>query len=165
MSSIIPKAEIQSEQLLSTSMAPLVSSIFLAIILIYIQRDVIDHAVASSWLFLIVIIVLSRAALMIVCQRSLLRNSASSHIWLIRTRIGISLSAITWGATSFLFFPVNDPQHQLFLIFMLAGVSVGGVIAYSSDLVSAIMHSTDRYKHGSGGNDISSLYDNKFEAD
>ena len=145
MSSIIPKAEIQSEQLrqlLSTSMAPLVSSIFLAIILIYIQRDVIDHAVASSWLFLIVIIVLSRAALMIVCQRSLLRNSASSHIWLIRTRIGISLSAITWGATSFLFFPVNDPQHQLFLIFMLAGVSVGGVIAYSSDLVSAIMHST-----------------------
>ena len=145
MSSNILKAAIQSAQLrqmLSTSMVPLVLSIFLAMILIYIQRDVIDHAVAFTWLSLIVIIVLSRIVLMVVCQRSLLRNSASSHIWLIRVRIGVLFSAIAWGATSFLLFPANDPQHQLFLVFMLAGLSVGGIIAYSSDFVSAVMHST-----------------------
>ena len=145
MSDIIQKAAIQSVQLrqmLSTSMVPLVLTIFLAMILIYIQRDVIEHTVAFTWLSLIVIIVLSRIALMIACQRSLLRNSASAHIWLIRLRIGVLFSAIAWGATSFLLFPANDLQHQLFLVFMLAGLSVGGVIAYSADLVSAIMYST-----------------------
>jgi hypothetical protein len=66
--------------MLSTSMVPVVLGMFLAMILIYIQRDVIDNTVAFTWLSLIAIIVLSRIALMVACQRSLLGNSASAHI-------------------------------------------------------------------------------------
>jgi hypothetical protein len=62
--------------MLSTSMVPVVLGMFL----IYIQRDVIDNTVAFTWLSLIAIIVLSRIALMVACQRSLLGNSASAHI-------------------------------------------------------------------------------------
>jgi PAS domain S-box-containing protein len=38
-------------------------------------------------------------------------------------------------------FPANDQQHQLFLIFILAGLSAGSVISYSADILSAIGYS------------------------
>ena len=40
--------------------------------------------------------------------------------------------------SSFLLFPVNDADHQMFLIFMLAGLTSGGVATYSADLVCVI---------------------------
>ena len=48
------------------------------------------------------------------------------------------VSGVVWGSASFLMFPANDPEHQMFLIFMLAGLTAGGVASYSADLVSVI---------------------------
>ncbi|MDD5460254.1 MAG: hypothetical protein PHG00_01265 [Methylococcales bacterium] len=45
------------------------------------------------------------------------------------------------GLASFLFFPVDDTQHQMFLMFMLAGLSADGMVAFSADLVSAVLFS------------------------
>jgi diguanylate cyclase (GGDEF)-like protein/PAS domain S-box-containing protein len=48
---------------------------------------------------------------------------------------------MVWGSAGILIFPANNPEHQLFLIFMLAGLSAGSIITYSADLVSAIVYS------------------------
>ncbi len=57
---------------------------------------------------------------------------------MVNFRIGVVVSGVVWGSASFLLFPANDPEHQMFLIFMLAGLTAGGVASYSADLASVI---------------------------
>lgn len=129
----------QLRQMLSTNNAALITSILLASILTYIQREVIDHAVIFTWLSLIVIIAFSRVALVFSYKRSVMGN-ADTHVRLVRFRLGVLISGVVWGIGGFLLFPENHPQYQLFLIFMLAGLSVGGVVSYSADRVSGIAY-------------------------
>jgi hypothetical protein len=144
MNSLDKKTAIQAEQLrqmYSANIAPLVSSTLLAAILAYIQRDVINLAVVVAWFSSIVLIVLFRAALTIVYQRSSVEGDVATAIWLLMFRFGTLAASLAWGAAGFLLFPVDYPQYQLFLVFMLAGLTAGGVISYSADLVSALIFS------------------------
>ena len=144
MTSLDKKAAIQAEQLrqmYSANVAPLVSSTILAAILAYIQRDVINLAIVVIWFSSIVLIVLLRAALTIVYQRSSVEGGVATHAWLLRFRFGTLAAGLAWGSAGLLLFPVDYPQYQLFLVFMLAGLTAGGVISYSADLVSALIFS------------------------
>jgi len=53
-------------------------------------------------------------------------------------RFGVLVSGAVWSSASFLMYPANDPEHQMFLIFMLAGLTAGGVVSYSADLICAL---------------------------
>ena len=119
----------------------LVTSTLLAAILAYMQREVIASSVVLAWLSLIVLVALSRAALVHAYQCSPVDDDTSIHVWLVRFRLGVLAVGVVWGSAGFLMFPTNAPQHQMFLIFMLAGLSAGGVVAFSADLVSAIVFS------------------------
>lgn len=41
--------------------------------------------------------------------------------------LGTALSGLLWGSVAFWFFPENNPPHQVFLFFILAGLSGGSI--------------------------------------
>ena len=131
----------QLRQLFSASNVSLLTSTILAAILAYMQHEVIASSVVLTWLSFVVLVAFSRAALVNAYQRSPVNNDTAIHIWLGRFRLGVLAVGVVWGSAGFLMFPINDPPHQMFLIFMLAGLSAGGVISFSADLVSAVVFS------------------------
>jgi len=138
------KTEVQSaqlRQLFSASNASLVTSTLLAALLAYMQSRLIASSVILAWYSLIVSVAIARALLVNVYQRTPLNDDTDTHIWLMRFRLGVLAVGIVWGSAGILMFPTSDPQHQLLLIFMLAGLSAGGVVAFSADLISAIVFS------------------------
>ena len=144
MNILNPKTAVQSaqlRQLFSTSNVSLTTSVLLAAILAYMEREVIASSVVLAWFFVIVLVALSRAALAYTYQRASADVDTATTAWLMRFRAGVLAAGAVWGSAGILMFPDNDPQHQMFLIFMLAGLSAGGVIAYSNDLVSAVIFS------------------------
>ena len=132
------KQIIQIQQLFSTAKISHITGVILAAILAYMQRGVIDFVVIISWFMLILLVAFFRIALVNAYQQSVDIDETIAHSWLLRFRLGVLVSGLIWGSTSFLLFPANHPEQQIFLIFMLAGVTAGGSVSYSADLVSAI---------------------------
>ncbi|BCK87300.1 hypothetical protein MIZ01_1072 [Sideroxyarcus emersonii] len=124
-------------QMLGTCHASIVTSTLLAAVLAYVQRDVIAPGVIVAWLTLVVLVALVRAMMAVVCKRSALDESAATCAQLNRFRLGVLAAGIVWGSAGIVMFPANDPYHQIFLIFMLAGLTAGGVISYAADLIGA----------------------------
>lgn len=131
----------QVQQLLSASKTALITSTLLATILAYMQHQVIATYVVLAWYSLIVVVAFARGILVRTYQQSKADDAVTIHSQLIKFRIGVLVAGLVWGLAGFLLFPDDNPQHQIFLIFMLAGLSAGGVISYSADLVSAVIFS------------------------
>jgi signal transduction histidine kinase/CheY-like chemotaxis protein len=131
----------QLRQLYSGNSVPLVSSAVLAGILAFMQRNVISSAVIINWFSLIALIMFSRGIISFTYQRASTDIKADTHRWLFRFRLGILASGVAWGSSGFLLFPANDPQNQLFLLFILAGLTSGAVTSYAADFVSALVFS------------------------
>nr|WP_253734699.1 bifunctional diguanylate cyclase/phosphodiesterase [Methylomonas sp. ZR1] len=125
----------------AASNVSLISSTLLAAILAYMQRDMIAAHVVLSWLTLIVLVAVSRTLLVKAYRSAAPEVGESTRFWMKRFRIGVLAVGLVWGAAGFLMFPANSSQHQLFLVFMLAGLSAGGVVAFSADLLSAVLFS------------------------
>lgn len=126
-------------QLFTASKIAQFASIILAALLVYIQRDVIDSEVVLVWGFMVVLVALLLTALAITYLRSDISDNSAIHSRLIRFRLGIFVSGMAWGSASILLFPANNPQHQIFLVFILAGLTAGALVSYSADLISAII--------------------------
>ncbi len=138
------KTAIQLEQLnhlYSVNFLPLFTSVTLAAILAFVQRDVVNLSVIVVWLSLIILIMVARTILIFTYQQSSTDIKAETRCWLLWFRLGILITGAVWGAAGVLLFPANYPQNQMFLIFMLVGLTAGAVTSYASDLVSALSFS------------------------
>ncbi len=131
----------QLRQLLSISNVSLLTSIFIATILAYVQREVISPQVLLPWYSFVLLASLLRASQIIAYQLHPLVDDAATHVRLVKFRLVILVSSLVWGTAGWLLFPTSDLRHQVFLILMLAGMTVGGVVSFSADLVSAIVFS------------------------
>lgn len=129
---------VQLKQLFSSSVASLSTSVLLAAILAYTQSEVVGTTIAAGWFAAIMIVTLARAALFVTYSQAE-RKAEVSGIWLTRFRVGVLLAGVVWGSAGVLMFPANDAHHQMLLTFILAGLSVGAVVSYSADLLSAIV--------------------------
>jgi diguanylate cyclase (GGDEF)-like protein/PAS domain S-box-containing protein len=119
----------------------LATSTALAAILAFMQWNVVAHEVVLAWFGLIILIMSARAALIMAYQHAPVDDETTTHVWLVRFRLGVLAMGVVWGSAGFLLFPAHYPQYQMFLIFMLAGLTAGGVISYSADLLSGIVFS------------------------
>lgn len=131
----------QLRQLFSAANASLITGTLLAAILAYVQREVIASSVVITWFSLIVLVAFCRRLLINAYQASPPDGEAANRFWLKRFRLGVLAIGVVWGSAGFAMFPAQGPQHQMFLIFMLTGLSAGGVISFSADLASAIVFS------------------------
>jgi diguanylate cyclase (GGDEF)-like protein/PAS domain S-box-containing protein len=125
-------------QMLASNNTSITTSTLLAAILAYTQRELIDSTVTLIWLSLIVLIALSRAILSFTYRRYPLDEDASPDERLLKFRLGVLAVGLVWGAAGIVMYPPNNPPHQMFLFFMLAGLTAGGVVSYAADLVCAI---------------------------
>ncbi|HPQ24828.1 MAG TPA: EAL domain-containing protein [Gammaproteobacteria bacterium] len=58
--------------------------------------------------------------------------SRSAPSWRSLATIGTLLSGALWGSTAFLLFPADSMVHQVFLAFVIAGISAGAVTTLSA---------------------------------
>lgn len=129
----------QLRQLISVSRVSLIASALLALLLAYTQRDAVAPAVLVAWLSLLTSVLLARSGLMIAYQRPSGDAESLAHGRLITFRALVLATGLVWGLAGWLLFLVGDLPHQMFLILTLAGLMAGGVVSFSSDLVSAIL--------------------------
>ena len=128
-----------TRQLYSTVNASLAVGLLLAGLLVYIERGSVTTAELFAWLCLIFLITVYRSLLTVAFHRSAKDEASFNQSWLTKFRFGVIASGISWGLACLLVNPA-DLSHLMFLIFVLAGLSAGGVISYSADLVSAISY-------------------------
>jgi diguanylate cyclase (GGDEF)-like protein/PAS domain S-box-containing protein len=136
--------EIQSaqlRQLLSISKVSLLTSVSLALILAYMQHAVVAAAALVAWCVFMVLASILRAATILAYRNFAADDASTVRTALLRFRLGVLVAGAVWGAAGFLLFPAAHPQHQIFLILVLMGMSTGGVISFSADLFSAIVFS------------------------
>ncbi len=127
----------QLRELFSASRLSVFTGVTLAAILSFIQREVIATTTVAIWFFLIVMIALIRLFLTRAYERADINDNATVQMWLNKYRLGVLANSVTWGAGGILLFSAENLQHQMFLIFMLAGLSAGSIVAFSADLVSS----------------------------
>jgi PAS domain S-box-containing protein len=95
--------------------------------------------VVFAWGAMVVLVALLRMALTNAYQRSGMSDDSAAHSWLVRFRFGVFMSGLAWGSASILLFSANNPLHQIFLVFILAGLAAGGFVSFAADFVSAIV--------------------------
>lgn len=125
-------------QLFSTSNLAQITSVVLAAILAYMQREDVDPSITTVWFAMVVVVAAFRTALAFNYGNAAAGNEIATQDWLMKFRLGVLASGAAWGSAGVLLFPANLPDHQLFVIFMLAGLTAGGLVSYSADLFSAI---------------------------
>jgi diguanylate cyclase (GGDEF)-like protein/PAS domain S-box-containing protein len=133
---------IQLKLLLGASNVSLIASTLLAMVLAFMQHGVIASTDIIFWLALVLFVAIGRALLVRFYKRHPIENNSDHHLRLLKLRIGVVAAGLAWGFAGVLLFPPNDPQHQMFLIFMLAGLTAGGIVSLAADLTSAVLYST-----------------------
>lgn len=113
------------------------TALILAVILAYTVHGTVASSLIFCWLVLVVLISLVRVAMAEKYQRSPDVDYPTLQARLRNFRFIITLAGVVWGSTGILMFPASDSQHQVFLIFILAGMSTAVIVAYAADIFSA----------------------------
>ncbi len=132
----------QLRQMCAASNKAQAVSLLVAALLAYVQHDVVGANAIAVWYALIVLAVLVRTSLVAAYRRATVGSATAPRAWLLRFRFSVLFSGLTWGAASVLLFPDSDLQYQMFLAVILTGLTAGGVVSYSADLVSAFVYSS-----------------------
>jgi signal transduction histidine kinase/CheY-like chemotaxis protein len=89
----------------------------------YLQWGVISHPVVLGWALYMLMVTLGRFTLAHLFQRT--AASEKAGWWGANFAAGAGLSGAGWGAAGILLYP-NDLTHQMFLVFVLGGMMLGG---------------------------------------
>ncbi len=128
----------QLERLVSVSRVSLLSSAMLAVLLAFMLRYSVGRDVLIGWCTAVLAITLLRAGYSLSVRRQHVHTEAGVRAALSTFRAGVVISGAAWGAVSYLVFPSHDAAGQMFSIFIVAGLTAGGLVAYGADLVSGI---------------------------
>ena len=130
--------EEQLVQLLSWNTKTSISNSILAFLLFYVQVDVLPLWVGITWLASILTINTVRFFI----GRQYINNPAKDpqlvHKRLNLFRVGLIVSALIWGINSFLVNSEHLYEQQVFVAYMLAGLTAGAALVYSIDLICAL---------------------------
>ena len=108
--------------------APLAYSVTLinGAILAYAQSAYISVFVLLGWYGCLLLVTAIRALIM---RRYVRSNPApdEARLWNAAYLMGTGLAGSVWGAAAFVLFPLESIAHQVFVAFVLAGMSAGGI--------------------------------------
>ena len=82
------------------------------------------------WALLMVVVSFARFFLVLAYRHAQNRDTAPD-VWLRRFAIGALAAGVTWGFAGAVFFPGHTDEQQVFLAFVLAGMSAGGLPLFS----------------------------------
>lgn len=118
----------------------LFAQVLLASLLLRSLNDVTDVWKLVVWFVLILSALCLRGALLYHWHQAKKQQHEFEHNWLTRYRLIIILNSAVWGLAGVLFFSAEFLPHQLYLGFVLAGISAGGSVALSVDRISVVSH-------------------------
>ena len=108
----------------------LMASVINALILVFIQRDVIEQRILSTWLAAFLVITVARLLLAYAYRKSSDKVNRAEN-WTVWFTIGAICSGFAWGSLSVWLFPSDDIGHQVVLAFVLAGTCAGASTSLS----------------------------------
>jgi hypothetical protein len=101
--------------------------------LYFIQREHIDESTANYWLCTLLAVVALRLSLFLLYryprQEYLKRDN---EVWKRFFFFTAMTSAVIWGASGVFLFPEDNIRHQVFLVFVIAGMASGSIATLSS---------------------------------
>jgi diguanylate cyclase (GGDEF)-like protein/PAS domain S-box-containing protein len=128
----------QADMLYGALPLSLITILINASILTLVQLPVVPLWSSLSWAAAVCLMVVTRLWLYYrYKQRDIVAAPAS--LWIRRFNWGVLFSGLVWGSSAVLLFPSTDPLHQMFLLFVLAGMSAGSVTTLSARLSSVIL--------------------------
>jgi two-component system, sensor histidine kinase len=129
-----------------------------ALILVWVLWDHVPHTILLGWLGVFCLYSLVRAAM----TRAWRRRSAGDvdhRAWLVRVQWALAVGGSMWAAACFLFYVPDRIEYQLFLVTMLLGAVVSGLVtlavylpAYLAFVTPFVAATAIRY--GQGGDPL-----------
>jgi diguanylate cyclase (GGDEF)-like protein len=130
----------QLDHLLSINLSTVIAPLFLSLLLVYIQRDLVALSIMLAWLFLMILTCVIR----LILAQYFIKNPANDYIDIHRRlnilRTGLVVTSILWGCNVFIVSLMQQFEHQLFVCFLLMGLSAGAAVSYSIDRISALAY-------------------------
>ncbi|MEE9303482.1 MAG: response regulator [Thiotrichaceae bacterium] len=130
----------QPRFVLKNSYITYIASLFSSIILLIVLHGYIDNFILYGWFTLNLLIIAVRIGLSKIhlFPNDDLKNRKYRKIPLY---IGITASGLVWASTAWLLFPQDDLVRQLFLVFVLMGMTAGSPAASASSIVAFLCFS------------------------
>lgn len=121
----------QIKLLYDSAPAAFAATVMCAAALVIVEWAVVPPGPLLAWLAYMLALTTIRFMLARAFQRAAPGQQATSR-WETRFLIGTVLAGLGWGSTAFLLFPESSAPHQIFLIFMLGGMTAGAVSTLSA---------------------------------
>jgi signal transduction histidine kinase/DNA-binding response OmpR family regulator len=115
------------QQLPSGLAGTVINSIFIA----FVQLGYVDNTGIYRWLIVILLVTAGRYGLLL-WYRKTADIAADPLLWKRRFAIGVLFGGLSWSLASWYMFPAADYTHQVFLGFVMAGMSAAGMATLSS---------------------------------
>jgi two-component system sensor kinase FixL len=132
-----PQVE-QAKLLYSGLPVIIVINALLALILAGVQSAVIAPVIVFGWLAIIGVALLTRGMLLMAWRRDNVHAIDLAACWMRRFRITTLATGVAWGVGAALLFPQGDETHQVFLAFVMAGLSAGAITSLAIDRASTL---------------------------
>ncbi len=108
----------------------IIATLINAIVLVVFEWPIIDHYLLTGWLFIIVIVTTARAWMTYV-YHLITPKPEQVKRWEAYFMIGSIAAAMLWGCVSIFLFPETSIIHQVFVAFIVGGMSIGAVTSLS----------------------------------
>ncbi len=109
----------------------LITSFINSLILVYLLWPVMDPGLLSGWL--VVTSLISAFRFILALHFKLAQpDERAIDVWSAWALIGALMAGLTWGAAGYFLFAVNSLPHQVFLSFVIAGITAGAVTTLSA---------------------------------
>ncbi len=111
----------------------ILTGIAVALILVWVLWNHVAHAVLLAWLGAFGAYALVRLA-MVRAYRRHAADDADHRVWMVRALWALALGGSLWGAACFLFYVPGRIEYQLFLVTILLGAVVSGLVTLAVHL-------------------------------
>ena len=130
--------QIEQAKLLYSGLPVIIlANALLALILAVVQVKVIAPVIVYGWIATMGTVLLVRSALMLTWRRGA-HTTIHAPCWMLRFRISVIATGLVWGVGAALLFPHGDETHQIFLAFVIAGLSAGAITSLAIDRMSML---------------------------
>lgn len=139
----LSKTVLQEEQLaqmLSFNQKTTISNLLVAALMCYELWSVVPRWMVLAWLSATIAITGVRFVTSYYFLRTPTNDNAVTARRLAIFRAGVMLSALVWGLSAWLVYGHEIDKYELFVAYMIAGISAATAIDYLIDLVSALSY-------------------------
>jgi diguanylate cyclase (GGDEF)-like protein/PAS domain S-box-containing protein len=104
-------------------------------LLAFLQHSLISNQILLSWFSILILVTLARAILVYSYHRTQSRRPSIAY-WHWAYIAGTTLAGCVWGSAAMFLFPGTELEHQLFVVFVLAGMTTASVSVLAASLVA-----------------------------